>query len=336
MAIAPPAGMYGSAPRRVPAVEVLGRVGIWSSELRLGDAGALADQVAELESLGYDAVWLPGRQGNVFKVAGRYLGATDRLAVATGIVSIWEYDAATVARAAVNLEGPHGGRFVLGLGVSHAPLVNAGSAPSDAGGPYQHPMAHMTEYLDRLDDQLAIAGGESTATATAAATTTTDHGAGMPAVPKVVAALGPRMLDLAGSRTTGTHPYLVPPEHTAVARQRLGAEPVVAPCQTVTLADGDEAKALLRQELAIYLGFPNYVDNWRRFGITDDDLADGGSDRLLRLLFAWGSEAAVARRVRAHRQAGADHVCIKVLGGGGPAGGTPMEEWRRLAPVLAS
>jgi len=314
MALPPPSGLYGAAPRRVPAVRALGRLGIWSSELRLGDARALADGVAELESLGYDAVWLPGRADDVFDVAGTYLGATDRLAVATGIVSIWAYDAATTARAAVALDEAHAGRFVLGLGVSHGPLVNTGD---DA--PYRRPLAHMTEYLDRLDDQLAIANGPGTA----------------PVLPRVVAALGPRMLELAGRRTTGTHPYLVPPDHTAVARQHLGPGPVVAPCQTVTLADGDAAKRLLRQELATYLGFPNYVDNWRRFGITDDDLADGGSDRLLQLLFAWGSEDAVADRVQAHRGAGADHVCVKVLAEPGPdPTAPPMAEWRRLAPVL--
>ncbi|HVX21366.1 MAG TPA: TIGR03620 family F420-dependent LLM class oxidoreductase [Acidimicrobiales bacterium] len=324
MAIAPPSGIYGAAPRR-PAARALGRVGIWSSELRVGDARALADQVAELESLGYGAVWVPGREGDVFDVARTYLQATDRLAVATGIVSIWLYDAATVAKAAVALDDASGGRFVLGLGVSHGPLVNTGSATTGDAAPYRHPLAHMAEYLDQLDDRLAAAGGPGTP----------------PSVPRLVAALGPRMLDLAGRRTTGTHPYLVPPEHTAAARQRLGAGPVVAPCQTVTLAQGDEARQMLRQELATYLRFPNYVDNWRRFGVTDDDLAGGGSDRLLELLFAWGGEDAVADRVRAHRQAGADHVCVKVLPG--PASGsgaapaeTPLEEWRRLAPALTS
>lgn len=320
MAIAPPSGIYGVAPRR-PAARVLGRAGIWSSELRVGDVRALADQVAELESLGYGAVWMPGREGDVFDVARAYLQATDRLAVATGIVSIWRYDAGSVAKAAVALDDASGGRFVLGLGVSHGPLVN-----TDAAAPYRHPLAHMHEYLDQLEERLAVAGGPET----------------RPTVPSLVAALGPRMMDLAGRRTTGTHPYLVPPAHTAAARQRLGAAPVVAPCQTVTLARGDDARRLLREELDLYLRLPNYVDNWRRFGVTDDDLSGGGSDRLLELLFAWGGEDAVADRVREHREAGADHVCVKVLtdagsgSGAAPAGKTPLEEWRRLAPALTA
>lgn len=290
---------------RPPTSRSVGRIGVWSAELRTGDPRVLAEEVGRLEELGYGAVWLPGRTDDVFDVAATYLRETSTVAVATGIASIWSYDPVVAGRHAAALAEAHGDRFVLGLGVSHAPLVNVGGAT-----PYRHPLAHMEAYLDALD---AGPGSE---------------------VARILAALGPRMLDLARRRATGSHPYLVPPEHTAAARARLDPGSLLAPCQTVTLLDGDAAHRVLRRELATYLGFPNYVENWRRFGATDGDLADGGSERLLSMLFAWGGVEAVAERVAAHLAAGADHVCLKVLVEDGT--GLPTAEWRRLAGALTA
>jgi probable F420-dependent oxidoreductase len=152
---------------------------------------------------------------------------------------------------------------------------------------------------------------------------------------RVLAALGPKMLDLAGERTAGTHPYLVTPEHTAVAREALGPDKLVLPEQAVVLeTDPDAARAIARSHLAVYLGLPNYTNNWKRFGFTDGDLTDGGSDRLVDAFVAWGDEDAIVERVKAHREAGADHVCVQVLTA------NPMDlslpQWRELAPALTS
>jgi probable F420-dependent oxidoreductase len=151
----------------------------------------------------------------------------------------------------------------------------------------------------------------------------------------VLAALGPKMLELAGERTAGTHPYLVTPEHTGVARQALGPGKLVAPEQAVVLeTDPIVARAIARSHLAGYLSLPNYTNNWKRFGFTDDDLADGGSDRLVDAFVAWGGEDAIVERVQAHRDAGADHVCVQVLTDN--LWELPLAEWRTLAPALTS
>jgi probable F420-dependent oxidoreductase len=153
------------------------------------------------------------------------------------------------------------------------------------------------------------------------------------AADRVLAALGPRMLAVARTRAAGTHPYLVTPEHTAAARAALGPERLVAPEQGVVLeSDPERARAIARGHLARYLDLPNYANSWKRIGFTDEDLADGGSDRLVDALVAWGAEATVAERVRDHRDAGADHVCVQVLVE--DVRGFPREQWRALAPAL--
>jgi probable F420-dependent oxidoreductase len=288
----------------------LGKVGIWSRELRYHpDHGARAAAAAELEELGYSAIFIPDVGGDVLGAAGELLAATRRMPVATGILNIWMHDPLEVASGHADLVARFGSRFMLGLGAGHAPLVE-----SALGVPYTRPYARMAAYLDALD-----AADPPVA-------------AGM----RMLAALGPRMLSLAGARAAGAHPYLVPPEHTAAARAALGPGVLLAPQQAVVLdADPARGRERAREFVNDYLALPNYVRNLRRLGFTDDDLRGPASDRLVDALVAHGGEGAIAARVRAQHEAGADHVCLYVLGGG-PGEGLPLDAWRRLAPTLAS
>jgi len=284
----------------------LGSVGVWSAELRFGETGAAAEMAAELEALGYGALWYPAGNEGAFACAEALLSATDHIVVATGIVSVWSHDAATTAAAHARLASAHPDRFLLGLGISHRPLVDQ-SEP----GRYHQPLATMAHYLDQLD-------------------------AASPPVPlaeRAIAALGPRMLELARQRSAGSHPYLVTPEHTKAARELLGAQALLAPEQAVLIeTDPARARAVGRHHLELYLRLPNYVNNWRRLGFTDDDFAAGGSDRLVDSLVAWGDAETVADRVGAHLDAGATHVCLQALGG--PERVPPLPTWRTLAEVL--
>ena len=279
--------------------------GIWSSALRYGDVDVAAEAAAELESLGYTAVWLPDVGGDVWTPIDAVLGATTSMTVATGILNIWMHEPAQAAAEFRRLTEAHGRRFLMGLGVSHGPFINA-----TGKGNYSKPLTHMREYLDGLD-----AAAEP-----------------VPVADRVIAALGPKMLELARTRAAGTHPYLVVPEHTAAARQALGEGPLVAPEQGVVLeTDPATARDVARQHLAIYLSLPNYANNWFRLGFTEEDTLDGGSDRLVDALYAWGDEDAILARIQEHRDAGADHVCLQVLGED-----LPLADWRRLAPVVTA
>jgi probable F420-dependent oxidoreductase len=202
------------------------------------------------------------------------------------------------------------GRFVLGLGVSHQPMVEG-----LRGQTYARPLTAMREYLDRMDSSVFMAPEP-------------------PEPPlRVLAALGPRMLTLASERADGAHPYNVPPEHTARAREILGPDKLLAPEQAVVLeTDPAEARRIGRGHAAIYRDLPNYMNNLRRFGITDDDLAGDGSDRLVDTMVAWGDANAIRARVQEHFDAGADHVAVQVLTADRAA--LPLDEWRELAPAL--
>lgn len=284
----------------------LSGTGIWSSQLRYGDAGQAADAAAELESLGYNALWVPDVGGDLFASLENLLGATQQATIATGILNLWMHTPEESAAAYDRMITAHGPRLLIGIGVSHAPLIDR-----KVPGTYTKPLQQVRDYLDGLDAADPP----------------------MPADARCLAALGPKMLELAKSRTAGTHPYLVTPEHTATARERLGAGPLVAPEQGVVLeTDPDKARAIARLHLANYLPLPNYFNNWQRIGFTEEDRADGGSDRLVDALIAWGDEAAIVERVQAHRDAGAEHVCIQVLTEDPMA--FPLDEWRRLAPAL--
>ena len=289
----------------------LGPVGIWTFALDLQPVARAREVAAELEDLGYGAVWVPDAVGRDPLVhAALLLGGTDRIAIGTGIAQIYGRDPMTMTGGWKTISEAFPGRFVLGLGVSHQPMVEG-----LRGQTYGPPLTAMREYLDRMDTAMYVAAE--------------------PTEPprRVLAALGPKMLALAAERADGAHPYNVPPEHTARARDILGPAKLLAPEQAVLLeTDPVEARRIARGHMAIYLDLPNYMNNLRRFGITDDDIADGGSDRLVDTVVAWGDVDAVRARVQAHLDAGADHVAVQVLT---PERGTlPLDEWRKLAPAL--
>ncbi|WP_304117758.1 LLM class F420-dependent oxidoreductase [Mycolicibacterium bacteremicum] len=283
----------------------LSGTGIWSSHLRYGDAGQAAEAAAELEELGYPALWIPDVGGPVLESVENLLAATKTVTIATGILNLWMHDPAEVAAAHTRLQAAHGGRFLLGIGVSHAPLID-----SKSPGTYRKPLAATAAFLDGLDNAEQP----------------------VPATDRVIAALGPKMLQLAAERSRGTHPYLVTPEHTAAARAALGAGSLVLPEQTVVLnTDAEQARGIARTFLKGYLSLPNYVNNLLRTGFTEDDV-ETISDRLVDAVVVWGDEQTIARRVAEHRDAGADHVCVQVLDA--DLSVFPREQWRRLAPVL--
>jgi probable F420-dependent oxidoreductase len=302
----------------------LGRVGIWSRELRYNaDRGARAAAAAELEDLGYSAVFIPDAGGDVLGDVAHLLAATRRMPIATGILNIWMHDPAEVARGHAEIMDRFGPRFLLGLGSSHAPLVESAML-----GPYARPYSKMVEYLDALDE--APPGPSRSPVPSPRPSPFT-----VPAAGRMLAALGPRMLALARDRAGAAHPYLVPPAHTALAREALGPGTVLAPEQAVLLdSDPLRGRERARAYVSDYLALPNYVRNLRRLGFAEDDFRGGGSDRLVDALVARGDEQAVARRVREHHDAGADHVCIYVIGGAGET--LQLDAWRRLAPALTS
>ncbi|MEV6082334.1 LLM class F420-dependent oxidoreductase [Streptomyces parvulus] len=280
--------------------ESVGRYGVWSVQLRADDpsgAAERAEAAAELEQLGYGALWLGGNTSAAH--AAPLIAATSRLVVGTSIQSIWEHEVAETAASFAELEVAHPGRFVLGLGVSHGPRVKE----------YSRPYSTMVDYLDALDR------------------------AGMRSGHRVLAALGPKMLDLSRDRAAGAIPYLVTPEHTAQARERLGAAPLLAPEFKVVLdSDPARARATARAYLGRYLALPNYTKNFLNLGFTDADVADGGSDRLIDAVFAWGDDDTVRTRIDAFLDAGADHVALQVVED--DMSRAPREGWRRLASLL--
>jgi len=283
----------------------LGGTGVWAGQLRYGEPGPIAEAAAELDELGYSALWIPDVGGEVLEAMETLLGAARRAVVATGILNVWMHEASEVAARRAAWSQPWQERVLFGLGVSHAPLIDAGSP-----GRYTKPYSAMVAYLDALD-----AAEEP-----------------LPAGSRLLAALGPRMLALARDRTAGVHPYLVPPEHSALAREIVGPDALVATEQAVVLeTDPAKARAIARNHLAMYLPLPNYWNNLQRLGFGPDDLLQGGSDRIVDTIIAWGDVEAIKARVDAHRDAGADHVCIQVLRA---EYDFPRTEWRELAPAL--
>ncbi|WP_030451745.1 LLM class F420-dependent oxidoreductase [Herbidospora cretacea] len=278
--------------------------GVWAREFRTDNPAEVGQAAAELEKLGYGALWVPGGTGSGLDTAGNILAATTDVTVATGITNIWSIPAREAAERTRALGSAHGGRFLLGLGVSHESMVDRFRP-----GAYRKPLTAMTSYLDELDKE------------------------GVTPDRRVLAALGPKMVDVAKNRAAGAHPYLVTPEQTAAIRSAIGPGRLVATEQGVVLeTDPARARQLAREALHPYLAMPNYVNNWLRGGFTDDDVSGRGSDRLIDALFVWGAPEQCAARLNQHRDAGADHVCLQVLGT--PAGELPMAQWRELATVL--
>jgi probable F420-dependent oxidoreductase len=272
----------------------LNEIGIWARTAELS-----VDLAREVERLGYSAIWIGGSPDGQLRIVDELLAATERLVVATGIVNIWRDDARTVAASHKRITAAFPDRFLLGVGVGHP------EAESD----YQHPYRSLVDYLDVLDAE------------------------GVPKDERVLAALGPQVLRLAAERSAGAHPYLTTPEHTREARGILGDGPLLAPEQKVVVeADAEKARALGRPKVAKpYLELSNYLQNLRKLGYTDDDFANGGSDRLIDALVAHGDAATAVQRVRAHLEAGADHVPIQLIT---EKGADPLEGYRALAEAL--
>ncbi|MGW9477228.1 LLM class F420-dependent oxidoreductase [Saccharomonospora azurea] len=270
----------------------LGSIGIWHVRPHLDTALA-----TEAEKLGYGALWLGGSPPADLTAVEELLDATERIAVATGIVNMWQADPVETARSYHRIEAKHPGRFLLGVGVGHR----------EATQEYQKPYDKIVSYLDVLDAE------------------------GVPRDALVLAALGPKVLRLSAERTAGAHPYLTTPEHTRRAREILGDRALLAPEQKVVLdPDPERARASARPMVSRYLGLTNYVNNLRRLGWTEADVSDSGSDALVDQLAVHGDAATVARGVRAHLDAGADHVCVQVL----PHETDPLSAYRELAEAL--
>ena len=291
--------------------EDMGRVGLWYGGIDALPSPQAREAVQEAEALGYGALWLAEAVGrDPFAHAGILLSATERIVVATGIANVYARDAMTMVAGQRTLAEAFPGRFMLGLGVSHAHLV-AGVRKHD----YSKPYSYMVDYLERMANARFMASQPSIE----------------PGV--LLAALGPKMLELSATKANGAHPYFTTPEHTAISRETMGDDALLAPEQMVVLStDAEEARAIARAGMKIYLGLPNYYNNLARLGFDESDWSDGGSDRLVDAIVAWGTEEQIAARVAEHHAAGADHVCVQVLSAN--AASAPIDEWRRLAPAL--
>ncbi len=290
----------------------LSPLGVWTFALDQQPATRAVELAVELEEMGWGAIWLPEAVGrDPFVHAALLLSGTERVVVATGIANIYGRDAMAMNAVWQSLSEAFPSRFVLGLGVSHQPMVEG-----MRGHDYGPPLTAMREYLDRMDGSLFLGAAPSDAPE------------------RVLAALGPKMLGLARDRARGAHPYLVPPEHTAQARSILGSGALLAPEQKVVVeTDPARAREIARGSLAIYLpALPNYANNLRRLGYSDEDLTAPLSDRLVDALVAWGDVETIATRIRAHHDAGADHVAVQVLQRA--TVDTLMEDHRLLAEAL--
>jgi len=292
----------------------LGRIGVWIGAFTVAAAAEARPAAREIEELGYDTLWYPEGLGTreSFTNASVLLGATDRIRVGSGIANIWGRDAVSAANAARVLADAFSGRFLLGLGVSHPRQVDP------RGHRYAKPVAHMSAYLDAMDDDPFVSPDGTKSTRAP--------------VPRVLAALRPPMLQLAAAKALGAITYLVPVEHTRRARELLRPDRLLIVEQKVVLgADPVETRARARAAIAWYLDTPNYLDNLRWLGFSDADFAGGGSDALVDALVAAGDEDAVLARVHAHLDAGASQVALQPLEDDDPFGRATL---RRLASVL--
>ena len=264
----------------------LGRFGVWTF------GAPKPEQAAGIEQLGYGAVWIGGSPAGDLNYVEPLLEATESLQVATGIINVWKDKAEDVAEAYHRVEAAYPGRFLLGIGIGHPEHTEE----------YRKPYDVLVEYLDVLD------------------------AAKVPTSRRVIAALGPKVLQLAAQRSAGAHPYLTTPEHTGQARNLSGNTVYLAPEHKVVLTeDAEEARAVGREAVGFYLNLSNYLNNWKRLGFSDEDIAKPGSDKLIDAVVAHGTPEAIAARLNEHLDAGADHVAIQVLGG-----------WDKLIPTLTA
>lgn len=288
----------------------LGSVGVWSGLLRRGERQAAVEAATELEELGYSALWFPGGQHeDVVDHIWALLKGTRKAVVATGIVSVWTHPAQTMAEAHHAFTDAYPGRFLLGIGISHQHAVEG------AGIKYEKPLQKLRSYLDELD--------------------AAPHP--VPVDERIIASLGPLSLKLARERTLGTHPYFMPVQHTRIAREAMGPGKVVATeLMVVVETDASRARSIARAAMDRYLHAPNYVNNLLRLGYTDADIGNGGSDRLVDDLIAWGAPDKITERIREHHAAGADHVCIQVLTEQAADLRAVMAGYRQLAPAVVA
>ena len=265
------------------AAPELGKLGVWSMELRFGEGPGGEQFAHDLEEMGYDTLWIPGGfDDKVLEDVSRLLAATQKAVIATGILNLWKYEPAEVADWFAGLSDAHKARTMIGIGISHSALI---------GEDYSRPLANTRKFLEGLE------------------------AAGMAMDNTSLAALGPKMVALSGEKTAGAHPYLVDPEHSRQARAILGPGKLLAPEQGVAFgATIEEARATAAAGVGFYKGLPNYRNNWLRLGIPQEDI-DSVSDRLIDELFAWGGMDKIVERVKAHHDAGADHVCLQVIRG---------------------
>ncbi len=283
----------------------VGKLGVWSLELRGRDSGAVRDAASELDEQGWGALWIAGATGpGIWSDAERLLSSTPNAAVALGVMSIWNPDARVAPREHQRLTDAYGRRLFAGFGVSGAPTAAA------VGQSFSTPLKEMNRYFDELD-------------ATTPLLAVSD---------RIVGALGPRMVALSAERSGGMHPFLVTPESNVTNRELVGPDTLIAPHQAVVLeTDPEKARAIARRGIGMFIGFPSYQANLRRLGFTDEDLVPGGSDRLIDATVAWGTLDQVNSRIREHWDAGADHVALHVLT---EHRGMPTREWRELASLV--
>jgi probable F420-dependent oxidoreductase len=292
--------------------ESLGKLGLWTFQLDMKPMRDAQQYAAQIEELGFRAVWVPEAVGREpFASTSLLLSATERLIMATGIASLHARSAMTMQAGWKTVTEAFPDRFLLGIGVSHQPAVEGFH-----GANYGKPYTNMVNYLDAMDRGLYFAAQPTTPPA------------------RCLAALGPKMLKLAAERTLGAHPYFVPVEHTPIARAALGPDALLAPEQAVVFStDATEARAVARGFMKTYLGLPNYTNNLRRLGWSEEDIA-GPSDRLVDAIVAWGTLDDIHARIKAHLDGGADHVCVQVLSADPTA--VTMNEFRELASLIPS
>ena len=288
----------------------LGRVGLWAADFDLVPMAAAQEGIAQVEEMGFGTVWVPEAVlREAFASCALLLSATKKMTIATGIANLHARTAQSMQAGWKTLSEAFPNRFLLGIGVSHAPMVQGVHK-----GNYDKPYSTMVEYLEAMDNGVFFSPQPSTPPR------------------RVLAALGPKMLKLSAEKTDGAHPYFVPVEHTAFAREVLGKEPLLAPEIAVVLNETSEAsKEIANKFMSTYTKLPNYTNNLKRFGFTDDDCAHH-SDRLMDAIVARGSIDVIVSRIKEHLDAGADHVCVQVLTG--KPGVLPMKQWEELASAV--
>lgn len=285
----------------------LGRIGLWAADFDLQPMTKAQEAIAQVEEMGYGAVWVPEAViREPFASTSLLLSATKKMVLATGIASLHARTAQTMQAGWKTLTEAFPDRFLLGIGVSHAPMVQGVHK-----GNYDKPYSTMVEYLDAMDNGIFFGSAPTTAPQ------------------RVLAALGPKMLKLAAERGAGAHPYFTPVEHTVFARETMGANALLAPELAVVLeTDATKAREIARKYMTTYTRLPNYTNNLKRFGFTEEEITHQ-EDRLVDAIVAWGSIDTVTAAVKSHLDAGADHVCIQVLTD--KTGTLPMREWQELA-----